>query len=232
MGAAGVSGRTRRRWSGTSRAFLALAIVLGAASFLLVRGYAARVDALAPSIGPSVPIVTAARDLLRGTTLTAEMLSATEVPSAYAPPGAVNRVEDAVGDTLGSDLATGEPVTRTRIGSAHAGPLASQVPSGMRAMAVPVASAEGIVVGDHVDVLATFGGGQPHTETTASGLEVIAAASVGDDSPAMPAEGSGSTATITVLVAATQAESLAYASAFATISVSVLGPDERAQSSA
>ncbi|MFL5738233.1 MAG: Flp pilus assembly protein CpaB [Actinomycetota bacterium] len=203
--------KSRRRWSAASRAFLALAIVLGGASFLLVRGYSARVDALAPAIGPSVPVVAAARDLVRGTTLTAEMLTPTEIPSAYAPPGAVRTTQAAVGRTLMSDVAAGEAITATRVGSAHAGPVASLVPAGMRAVNVPVMSADGVVVGDRVDVLSTFGGGQPHTETTASGLEVIATASGPGGSSQLSARGDASAASITVLATPSEAESLAYA---------------------
>ncbi|MFL5766793.1 MAG: Flp pilus assembly protein CpaB [Actinomycetota bacterium] len=223
--------RTRRKWSGASRAFLALAIVLGGASFLLVRGYSARVDALAPAIGPSVSVLTAGRDLVRGTTLTAEMLKTIDVPAAYAPPGTVSRIQDAVGHTLVSDVAAGEAITRTRLGAQHAGPIASLVPSGMRAVTVPATTAGDVVVGDHVDVLATFGGGQPHTETTASGLEVIAVASASDASSQLTTDGGGSGATITVLAPPSMVESLAYASAFATVTVSVLGADEGAPSS-
>jgi len=216
----------RRKWSGASRTFLALAIVLGGASFLLVRDYSARVDALAPAIGPSAPVVTAARDLVRGTTLTAEMLKAIDIPSGYAPPGGLHRVQEAIGHTLVSDVAAGEAITRTRIGPGHSGPIASLVPSGMRAVTVPMTTAGDIVVGDHVDVLATFGGGQPHTETTASNLEVIAAASGDEASSQLSTDGSRSAATITVLATPSEAESLAYASAFATISVSIVGADE------
>ena len=221
----------RRRWSRGSRAFLALAIVLGGASFLLIRGYSARVEALAPALGPTVPVVTAARDLVRGTTLTEQMLKAVDVPSAYAPPGALRLVQDAVGRTVVSDVAAGETITRTRVGSEHSGPIASQVPAGMRAVTVPVAAGGQVVVGDHVDVLATFGGGQPHTETTASGLEVIATASTGDGASQLSADGAASDGTITVLATPSEAESLAYASAFATVSVSVVGADEAIGSS-
>jgi pilus assembly protein CpaB len=226
-----VRSRSRRRWSGASRAFLALAIVLGGASFLLVRGYSARVDALAPAIGPSMPVVAAARDLIRGTTLTVEMLTAKEIPSAYTPPGAIRTTQDAVGRTLISDVAAGEAITATRLGSAHAGPVASLVPAGMRAVNVPVTSAGGVVVGDHVDVLSTFGGGQPHTETTASALEVIATASAPGASSQLSAERDASATSITVLATPSEAESLAYASAFATVTVSVIGADERIDAS-
>jgi pilus assembly protein CpaB len=201
--------------------------VLGGAAFLLVRGYAARVDALAPAIGPSVPVVTAARDLQLGTTLDAEMLELVEMPSAYAPPRALRTLDAAVGRTLQSDVATGEPLTQTRLGEEHAGPIAALVPTGLRAVTVAVSETSGIAAGDHVDVLATFGGGQPHTETPASDVDVIRVTG-GTSGAAFSGNAGDSTATgsITVLVSPSDAESLAYASAFATISVAILSPDD------
>jgi Flp pilus assembly protein CpaB len=222
--------RRGRRWSAASRLFLALALVLGGAAFLLVHGYAARVDALAPAIGPSVRVAVAARPLTRGTTVSADMLSVVEMPAAYAPPGALHRVEDGVGRTLVSDLGALEPVTRTRLGSSRAGPVASLVPAGMRAMNVPVTAGLGTIrPGDRVDVLATFGGGQPHTETVGTGLEVIGT-SAGEDgtSPASSSTDAagGGEPTLTVLVTPSEAEQLAYASAFADIGVAILGEED------
>ena len=221
--------RRGRRWSRASRVFLGLAVVLGGAAFILVRGYAARVDALAPAVGPTVPLLVAARDLTRGTTLTPDMVRLSDVPSAYAPPGAVQLIEDAAGRTLVSDLAAWEPVTRTRIGSAREGPLASLVPAGMRAMEVPAAADPGAIrPGDHVDILATFGGGQPHTETAGVDLEVISVApgSEGASSPTSSESSGGGGPSITLLVTPDEAENLANASAFATISISVLGRED------
>jgi pilus assembly protein CpaB len=218
----------RRRWSTASRAFLALAVLLGGAAFLLVRGYAARVDALAPAIGQSVPVVTAARNLVRGTTLDAQMLSLSAIPAAYAPPGALRSVEAAVGRTTVSDLAEGEPLTRTRLGTARVGPVANLVPPGLRAVTLPVAAADGISAGDHVDVLATFGGGQPHTEMPASDVDVIRVGAGTSGAPSLAADAASQNGgTITVLVTPSDAQSLAYASTFATLSVSILGPPER-----
>jgi pilus assembly protein CpaB len=221
--------RRGRRWSAASRLFLALAIVLGSAAFLLVHGYAARVDALAPAIGPRVPVAVAARNLTRGTALTSEMLRVVEMPSAYAPPGALRRVDDAVGRTLVSDVAAEEPVTRTRIGSLRSGPLATLVPAGMRAVSIPVATVAGAIhSGDHVDVLATFGGGQPRTETVGTDLEVIeVSGGVASATAATSAEGAGSGPTLTLLVAPDEAEQLAYAAAFADLNISILGEEDR-----
>ncbi|MDP9295245.1 MAG: Flp pilus assembly protein CpaB [Actinomycetota bacterium] len=222
--------RRGRRWSAASRSFLALALVLGGAAFLLVHGYAARVDALAPAIGPSVPVAIAARPLTRGTTVSADMLRLVEMPAAYAPPGALRRVEDGVGRTLVSDLAAREPITRTRLGSSRAGPLASLVPAGMRAMNVPVTAGLGTIhPGDRVDVLATFGGGQPHTETVGTGLEVIRTSTGGNgaSSTSSSTDGTGGGGpTLTVLVTPAEAEQLAYASAFAELSVAILGEED------
>jgi pilus assembly protein CpaB len=222
--------RRGRRWSAASRLFLALALVLGGAAFLLVHGYAARVDALAPAIGPSVPVAIAARPLTRGTTVSADMLRVVEMPAAYAPPGALGLVEDGVGRTLVSDLAAREPVTRTRLGSSRAGPLASLVPAGMRAVNLPMTAGLGTILpGDRVDVLATFGGGQPHTETAGSGLEVIGTSNGGNDtsSTSSSTDGTGGGGpTLTVLVTPSEAEQLAYASAFADLSVAILGEED------
>jgi len=77
-----------RRWSRRAKALAVLAVVAGAGSFSLVRGYAAELDALRPATGDPIPVVVAAVDLTRGAVLAAEALRIEQVPSAYAPPGA------------------------------------------------------------------------------------------------------------------------------------------------
>jgi len=134
----------------------------------------------------------------------------------------------AVGETVGSDVAEGEPVTRTRLGSAEAGPVASLVPSGLLAFPVDAAVPPGAVrAGDRVDLYATFGGPHPHTETVATGLEVLLL--LGDEG----AEGTtgltssaSSGPTLVLLVSPEQAERLAYATAFADLAIAIAGPAE------
>ncbi|HEY3213679.1 MAG TPA: Flp pilus assembly protein CpaB, partial [Actinomycetota bacterium] len=156
----------RRRWSRTSKAFAFLAVVAAVAAYGLVRGYAVRLEALRPVVGTMEPVVVAASPIERGTVLTESMLRITEIPSSFAPPGTLRTVTLAVGETVGSDVAEGEPVTRTRLGAAEAGPVASLIPSGLRAFPVEVPLPPGAVrAGDLVDVYATFGGPHPHTET-------------------------------------------------------------------
>jgi Flp pilus assembly protein CpaB len=97
----------------------------------------------------------------------------------------------------------------------------------MRAVQIPVSAAAGVKPGDLVDVIATFGGGGAHTEVAGEALEVLVVdrggggASFGGAASA-PSGGVG----LIVLVAPDVAERLAFASAFATLSVAVRGPGD------
>ena len=96
------------------------------------------------------------------------------MPAAFAPPGRIAAASAVAGRTLVSDVAEGEPITRTRLGVAG-GTIASLVPSGLRAFPVTASVApDAIRAGDRVDVIATFGGPRPYTDTVASELEVLA----------------------------------------------------------
>ena len=211
-----------RRWSPRSKVLLVLAVACGLGAFALVRGYEARLAALRPVAGAPVPVVVAAQPLARGAVLSEEALRLASVPSAFAPPGAVRSVADAVGRTLVSDLAVGEAVTRTRVGTTG-GPVATQVPSGLRAFVVPSGMPAGSVrAGDRVDVLATFGGPRPYSDTVASALEVLSVLEVEQDGFA--ASGSGAGPSLVLLVTPDAAERLAYAKAFAELTVTIAGP--------
>ena len=223
----------RRRWSPASKVFGVVAVLLGAAAFLVVRGYEARVEALAPALGEPVRVVVTAAGLPRGTILVPGMLREATYPSRYAPPGAVHDADRAAGRTLIAAMAPGEPLTHTRLAPIRTGPVAALVPPGLRAFAVVTSLPRGSVrPGDRVDVLATFAGGQPHTETAASGVEVLTVlaangagggAGLGDAASAFE---SGPGQTLVLLVSQDQAEQLAYAKAFADLSISIDGPGE------
>ena len=97
----------------------------------------------------------------------------------------------------------------------------------MRAVQVPVTGAVGVKPGDLVDVIATFGGGGAHTEVAGEGVEVLAVdrGSGGGSFGATTAPTSGGVGLV-LLVSPTDAERLAFASAFATLSIAVRGPDD------
>jgi pilus assembly protein CpaB len=211
----------RRRWSTTSKVFGILAVLLGAASFLIVHAMAARLEAVRPALGASVPIVVAGTDLDRGQPLTPPMLATTMVPSAFAPPGAVADGGALQGRTLLTDVAAGEPITRTRIADRRSGPVAALVQPGFRAVTVGSGLPSNAVrPGDRVDVLATYGGDRPHTETVASEVEVLLVMA-GEPSDAGLAGEPAASPSLALLVTPEDAERLAYAQAFADLSVSV-----------
>ncbi|HET7234961.1 MAG TPA: Flp pilus assembly protein CpaB [Actinomycetota bacterium] len=205
-----------RRWSPRSKLLLVLAVVAGAGSFSLVRGYAADLEALRPTGGP-VAVVVASRSLERGRVLEEADLALEEIPPAYAPPGAVASISEAVGLTLVGDLSEGEAITETRVGRTG-GPVAAAVPSGLRAFVVQTVLPAGVVrPGDRVDVLATFGGPRPYTDTVGADIEVLSVLDAAEDFAAGGADGPS----LVLLVSPDAAERLAHATAFGQISVTI-----------
>ena len=108
--------------------------------------------------------------------------------------------------------------------------------SGPRTAIVSVAKADanarrsasvGVKPGDLVDVIATFGGGGAHTEVAGEAIEVLAVDRAGGGASfgASPAGSSGGVGLV-LLVTPTDAERLAFASAFATLTIAVRSPDD------
>jgi len=207
-----------RRWSLRSKALVLLAVAAGAGSFTLVRGYAAELEALRPVTGDIVPVVVAGRDLTRGSVIGEDAVRLERIPAAYAPPGAFGTLGDVVGRTLATELSEGEAVTRTRVGGSG-GPVASLVASGLRAFVVGSGlPADVLEPGDRVDVIATFGGPRPYTDTVGSGLEIL---SVVEQDEGTFQAGGATGPSLVLLVSAETAEQLAHATAFGQISVTI-----------
>jgi len=217
----------RRRWPVASKILMALAVLLGSLAFVLVRGYQDRVEALRPAVGPMVPVVVAASDLVRGSVLSEAMLEASSIPESFVPPGAVASPDAAAGRVLTADIAAGEVLTSSRLSVPEAGPIAALVPDGLRAVVITAPlPANALRAGDHVDVYATYGGGRPHTELAASALQVlriIAGSSGGGGIGVTTSSADG--LTLVLLVDETTAERLAYARSFAQLSVAILGAE-------
>jgi Flp pilus assembly protein CpaB len=221
----------RRRWPMASKVLIALAVVLGGLAFVVVRGYQDRVEALRPVVGQPVATVTAATDLTRGTLLTDEMLHTSAVPEGFVPPGAVGDAASVVGRVLTADIEAGEILTRSRLAEPEVGPVAALVPDGLRAVVVPSGVPRDTVrAGDRLEVYATYGGGRPHTELVASGLEVVRILAEGTTVGA----GIGGTTTgdagvaLVLLVDGDAAARLAYARAFGQLQIAILGPEPSA----
>jgi Flp pilus assembly protein CpaB len=220
----------RRRWPLASKVLVGIAVLLGALSFVVTRGYQDRVEALHPAVGPPVTTVTAATDLARGTVLSDEMLDTSPVPQEFVPPGAVADVASMVGRVLTADVDAGEILTRSRLAEPRVGPVAALVPDGLRAVVVPSGLPPGTLrAGDHIEVYATYGGGRSHTELVASDLEVVRILS--EETAGGGGIGSTSDAGVAVvlLVDGDAAARLAYATTYAHLMVAIMGAVEAIQ---
>jgi Flp pilus assembly protein CpaB len=212
----------RRKWPTASKVYLVLAVASGLLAFTLSNGYARRLEAQHPEIGEPVPVVVSTIDVVRGATLAPSQLEVRKVPSAFAPPGAFARIDDASGRAALADLAAGEAVTRTRVSAASAGPVAALVPPGLVAVSIDSGITRGTLRrGDRVAVLATYGGGHPHTETVASDLEVLMVLDAATGSGLSPSSAEAASTQLVLLVSPDVAEALAYATAFGTLAVAI-----------
>ena len=215
-----------RRWSSSSRKLAALGAMLGVLAFLLMRSYAGRERALEAGLGRPATVVVASRDVARGSVLTSADLATARWPSAYVPADALRDRDSATGRVLLAGLAKGELVTSSRL-APKGGIVASLIPSGLRAVALPsTLSPDAVTPGDHVDVLATFAGARAHVETVATELEVLRVLAGNDAGSGSQGDTGGSGITLLVLASPSQAQELAYARAFAAISIALDGPEE------
>jgi pilus assembly protein CpaB len=207
----------RRRASRASRRLTVAAVVLALAGGLAFQRYAKDLERTARPGGPMMDVVVAVADLARGAQLGMDDLSIARMPREYRPSGALTRAEPAVGRVLLAPIASGEVVTESRLGPSG-GPVASLIPYGLRAVSITTALPAGsVIAGDHVDVVATFATGRPHTETVVEAVEILA---VIEGDRASDVAGT----TLMLLVSADDAERIAYARAFADLSVAIAPP--------
>ena len=224
----------RRGWSRSSHLYLGAAVVLALIAGLVVNSYLSSVRAAAPTTaGPRVAVVLASAPIVRGATIREDQLRIEPMPEKFAPPGSFDQISEAAGRVALADLAIGEAVTETRLARVRAGPVASLIPPGLRAFAVPTSLPSGALVpGDSVDILATYGaggGGQPHTEIVVSSVEVLfvlgqgtsGAGSTGGFALDAEGAGAGSSTTLILLVSEEQEGRLAYARAFADLAIAI-----------
>jgi Flp pilus assembly protein CpaB len=203
----------RRKLPTSSKVFLSVAAACAIASFLLVRGQAARAGAGDP--GPTIDVVVAAHDIQPGTTLSADDLATLRMPARYAPPDAIASSGDAIGMVAGSVIPEDEPLSGARLGRSV---LAGVVGPGRLVVSATFASIpDGLTTADRVDAFATFGGARPYTELVGEDLRVLriepAASSFGGDTGTI----------VTLDVDETAARQLLQADATGTLALVALG---------
>ncbi|HEX2088799.1 MAG TPA: Flp pilus assembly protein CpaB [Actinomycetota bacterium] len=220
----------RRGSARPSWIFLSGSVTLALLAGVMVHSFLRRLEARAGDSGVRVPVLVVAQDVRRGTPIAPGHVSVVHMPEEYVPPRPLSKVSQAAGRVALGDLLKGEVVTDHRLARVRAGPVASLVPEGLRAFAVPTSLPAGTVrAGDHVDVLATFASGQPHTEVVVSGVEVLFVLRGGDFRATSEeqggfdagAAGSSPSTTLILLVAPQQEERLAFARAFANLEVAI-----------
>jgi pilus assembly protein CpaB len=110
-------------------------------------------------------VIVATADIPGNTVIEAGMFEARSVPSAFAQPRVVSRIEDVQGRVASVPIAAGTQILATMLGDEAEGALAYEVPSGQRAVSIGAADVLGVGglvrPGNRVDILGTFEFGRP-----------------------------------------------------------------------
>lgn len=192
----------------SNRGLLALAVVAGLVAALLAfvilsqGGSDDAVRTTAPE-ARTVKAVVAARNIPAGTEVTEEMLKVVEVPEDLLVRGAFATAAPLVGEITQVSIAQGEQITGAKIGPVVEGAGLSYVlPRGYRAIGVQVEELTAVgghlLVGDHVDILATFQSrnaeGLTTVVTVLRDVEVLTVARQAQQPLAVSSEGEGDAA--------------------------------------
>lgn len=161
------------------------AILLGLAAALVAGWSLRRAEARLAARFDLVPVVVAGRPIVAGRPLVREDLELARWPREALPGSALSpeALPALVGRRLGLPLRAGDPLLLPLVEDAATKPLAQEVPSGRRAVAVPVEAASAVAgflePGDRVDVLLVWqdAGGESRATTLLEALPVLA---VGD----------------------------------------------------
>jgi pilus assembly protein CpaB len=197
-----------------------LAMIL-AASFLwalLVTAFFYRIAAHAGprAAAPERPVVSAARALPVGASVTRDAVKLRSIPESLFPAGGFSRVEDVLDRPVIAAIQPDEPLVEARLAERGSGPgLGPMIPTGMRAIAVRVNDVVGVagfvLPGMRVDVLVS---GRPpnHADTvTRTVLQNIAVLSAGQTTQSDGKSQSINVPVVTLLVTPEDAEALTLA---------------------
>jgi pilus assembly protein CpaB len=208
---------------------LALAIVLGLCSTVLVRQWMGRFAApvAAPSL-PVRPVVVARAALNFGDKVTATSLRVIEWPAELAPEGSFSKIEDLTGN--GEDrvvlraIEPGEAVLASKVsGQGGRAVLSTIIDRDMRAMTIKVNEVYGVAgfvrPNDRVDVLLTRKPqhGEPTTDILLQNVKVLGVDQEASDKRDKPSVARA----VTVEVSAEQAQKITLAAQVGTLSLSL-----------
>ncbi len=206
-------------------------VVASGASLLLYRLLINRPQTTRAAAPVTTQVVLATHDIEMGSVLKEEDVKLEDWAGAV-PTGAVVKIQDLVGRGVNTKIFAKEPIIESRLSPKGAGGgLASMIPPGMRAVAIPVNDVVGVagfvVAGMRVDVL--ISGSSPHgdnglgpvTKTMLQNLEVLSAGQeFKKDAEGKPV----AVPVVNLLVTPEQAEQLSLASKQTTIQLDLRNP--------
>jgi pilus assembly protein CpaB len=144
---------------------LIAAVAAGIFAVVLTSMYIGSREASLLSQSEPQQVIVATADIPGNTVIEAGMFEARSVPSAFAQPRVVSRIEDVQGRVASVPIAAGTQILATMLGDEAEGALAYEVPSGQRAVSIGAADVLGVGglvrPGNRVDILGTFEFGRP-----------------------------------------------------------------------
>ena len=178
-----------------------------------------RERSVAARIGPTVPVLVAARDLAAGARVRAAALAVRRVPARFVAPDALASAAGVVGARPAVPVAAGAYLSAGLFegaNSEHSG--GGGVGRGWRAVVVEVSGAAGLVAGSRVDVLVSTesGAGGGRTLVALAGVELLRLDASTSEAPTVEGAGAvGPIALATLRVTLRQAVYLTAADNFA-----------------
>jgi pilus assembly protein CpaB len=141
------------------RLYWLVALALAGVSAHEIASAVARAEAARAAWGESQTVLVAQHRLEFGDVVGASDVATESWPAAVVPRGAGNGPDDVVGRTVVEVVEPGEAVLTSRLAPDGLHGVTALVPSGWRALAVPLGSAPlPLSVGDHVDLVAAVDG--------------------------------------------------------------------------
>ena len=198
---------------------LGAAIMVALITSVLIFGYLQRKGKAQEAVIQTEPVVVAAIDLFRGTTLTNEMLKKVDFLKGSLTGGFFADPSSLVGRVLIYPVEAHEPIFESRLApvSVQKGGVAAVITPKKRAVAVKVDKVIGVSgfihPGNRVDVLMTLGTGRTYAPVTKTILENVLVLAVGSETKERKGveEKSSPTDVITLEVTPQEAEKLALA---------------------
>lgn len=207
----------------------ALGVFFAIVAGLLALGYLAKLTG-SGSAGRAFTVPVAARDILPGETVGADMIATAETSERYMVPGTARSSRIVRGERALRFIGKGEPFTSSAItGRGQGAALSSRIPPEYRAYSLLVSGGSSagpeLQPGDAVDVLATTGD-PPRTVTLLRARPVLDSSGDGMQEAADEAAGN-STTRVLLLVTPQEAEMLAQAECSGVLSLALCPLAER-----